>query len=223
MAQFSNISIVFDLDGTLVDTARDLLRVLNEVIADDKLPPVNYQKLKNLVGYGSRALIERAYADSDHPLTKAHCDKQQKKFLDLYADDIAQLSVPFPGVVDTLTLLKRSGANLSICTNKPGYLARPLIKALEMDHFFERIIGSDDTANKKPAADHIFHAAGHRGRQPIIMIGDSAPDIMAAKAARAASIVMSYGYSPQPVSCLGADHILRNFRDIPRTILALTH
>ena len=90
-----------------------------------------------------------------------------------------------------------------------------------MTHFFDRIIGSDDTAQKKPAAGHIFHAVGHRGTRPIIMVGDSAPDVNAAKAAKAASVIVSYGYSPAPVETLGADIILRNFREIPSAIKTL--
>ncbi len=222
MSDFENISVVFDLDGTLVDTARDLLRVLNESIALDGLKPVDYQALKKLVGYGSRALIERAYADARTPLSSERCDAVQKDFLTRYADDIAQLSVPYPGVIEVLTQLKDNGARLSVCTNKPGYLARPLLDALSMTHFFDRIIGSDDTPEKKPAAGHIFHAAGHKGISPIVMVGDSAPDVNAAKAAKAASIVMTYGYSPVPPEKLGADKVLSSFKELPQTILELT-
>lgn len=222
MTGFANISVVFDLDGTLVDTARDLLRVLNESIAPDGLKPVDYEALKKLVGYGSRALIERAYADAGVQLSSERCDIIQKDFLTRYADDIAQLSVPYPGVIEVLTQLKRSGTRLSVCTNKPGYLARPLLEALSMTAFFERIIGSDDTPEKKPAAGHIFHAAGHKGKIPIVMVGDGAPDIGAAKAAKAASIIMSYGYSPAPPESLGADKVLRSFRQLPQAILELT-
>ena len=200
--RFENISIAFDLDGTLVDTARDLIRVLNSVIAPDGVPPVDYDRLMRLVGYGSRALITRAYSEGGVALSEERCDVVQKQFLDLYAEDIAQLSVPYPGVLETLALLKRGGAALSVCTNKPGYLARPLLEALDMT----------------PA--HIFEAVGHRGRQPIWMVGDGAPDIQSAKAAKAASIVMSYGYSPVSVDTLGADYVLRRFRDIPAIIVS---
>ena len=217
--RFENISIAFDLDGTLVDTARDLIRVLNAVIAPDGVPPVDYDRLMRLVGYGSRALITRAYAEGGVALSEARCDVVQKEFLDLYAQDIAQLSVPYPGVLETLALLKRGGAALSVCTNKPGYLARPLLQALDMTQYFDRIVGGDEASMKKPAPAHIFEAVGHRGRQPIWMVGDGAPDIQSAKAAKTASIVMSYGYSPVSVDALGADYVLRRFRDIPAIII----
>lgn len=217
-ADFRNISVVFDLDGTLVDTAKDLIRVLNEVTDADGVAKVDYESLKKLVGYGSRALIERAYADSALALTSERCDVVQKAFLQVYADSIAQRSTPYPGVMDVLCQLKRGGAALSVCTNKPGYLARPLLDELKMSAFFDRIIGSDDTPAKKPSAGHIFHAAGHRGTQPIIMVGDGAPDVNAAKAASAASVIMSYGYSPVPADSLGADIVLRSFRQLPDAI-----
>jgi phosphoglycolate phosphatase len=220
--EFAGLSIAFDLDGTLVDTARDLLRVLDAVCAPDGVSPCDQAALRPYIGLGSRALITLSYKASDIALPEARLDAVQKRFLALYAENIAQKSVPYPGVIETLTRLKRGGASLSICTNKPGYLARPLMDALDMTRFFDRIIGSDDTAQKKPAAGHVFHAAGHRGcNGPIIMVGDSAPDVNAAKAAKAASIVMSYGYSPAPVETLGADIILRNFREIPSAIKTL--
>jgi len=215
------LSIAFDLDGTLLETHHDLLRVLNVVVAEDGVPEVDQDRLRTLVGYGSRALIELAYKNSNTALTSERCDVVQKNFLALYAEDIAQMTRPYAGVIETLARLKRDGARLSVCTNKPGYLARPLIEALDMTQFFDRIIGSDDTPNKKPAAGHIFHAAGHRRAHPIVMIGDSAPDILAAKAAKVPSIAMSYGYSPVPVETLGADVILRNFRDIPAALTEL--
>ena len=216
-----NVSIVFDLDGTLVDTARDLLRVLNAVVQPDGVPQVDKAQLRRLVGYGSKALIQRAYNNAGVALTEARCLEVQRNFLDLYEADIAQLSKPYDGVVETLLLLKRGGAGLTVCTNKPGYLARPLLKELGMTAFFDRIIGGDETPHKKPSPDHIFHAAGHRGKNPIVMVGDGAPDILAAKAANAPSILMKYGYSPGPLETLGADVILRNFRDIPFALTEL--
>jgi len=216
-----NTSLVFDLDGTLVDTARDLLRVLNAVVAPDGVPKVDTAQLRRLVGYGSKALIERAYANAGIALTQARCLDVQRNFLDMYEADIARLSKPYDGVIETLLALKRGGASLTVCTNKPGYLARPLLKELGMTQFFDRIVGGDETAHKKPSAGHIFHAAGHRGQRPIVMVGDGAPDILAAKAAKVPSILMKYGYCPGPPETLGADVILRNFRDIPVALTEL--
>lgn len=214
------LSLCFDLDGTLVDTAPDLIRVLNLVIAEDGLSETDYEKARKDVGYGSRKLIEEAFFRADTTVTAGRVDHLQKLFLDLYAEDIAQKSQPFPGVIDTLCQLRAAGAELSVCTNKPGYLARPLLDALKMTELFVRIVGSEDVLNKKPDAGHIFAAAGHRGVTKlgdvckIVMVGDSLPDILAAKNARVPSIAVSFGYSSTPVEQLGADCVIRNFRDI---------
>ena len=217
------MSVCFDLDGTLIDTAPDLVRVLNLVIAEEGLSDTDFSEARKAVGYGSRALIKGAFERAGHKVSQDREDELQQLFLRLYADDICKLSKPFAGVVDTLKLLKNNGAELSICTNKPGYLARPLIEALELTSLFCRIVGSDDLERNKPFADHIYASAGHRGEKgPIFMVGDSRPDVLAALNAKVPSIVMSYGYSTIPVIKLGADRILRNFREIPSALKQLS-
>jgi len=222
MSAFTNLSLCFDLDGTLIDTAPDLVRVLNAVIAEEGLGETNFNEARKAVGFGSRALINGAFARAGHDIAEARVDELQKLFLELYADDICRLSKPFHGVVDTLKALQQSGAELSVCTNKPGYLARPLIEALGLTQLFVRIIGGDDLVRNKPFADHIWKAAGHRGhRQKIIMVGDSLPDVLSAKNAKVPCLVMAYGYSTIPVVKLGGDKVLRNFREIVPAVLEL--
>jgi len=199
------------------------VRVLNAVIAEEGLPETDFDEARKAVGYGSRALINGALERESKILPKARIDELQQLFLKLYADDICRLSAPFPGVMDTLKALKNRGAELSVCTNKPGYLARPLIEKLGLTGLFVRTVGGDDLVRNKPYADHIWKAAGHRGqRRKIVMVGDSRPDILSARNAKVPSIVMSYGYSTIPVIKLGADRILRNFREIPETLGELT-
>lgn len=223
MANLGHFSFCFDLDGTLIDTAPDLVRVLNAVIAEEGLTETEFSEARKAVGYGSRALINGALARESKTLPEVRIDELQQLFLKLYAEDICQLSTPFPGVVDTLKALKLRGAELSVCTNKPGYLARPLIEKLGLSALFVRTVGGDDLVRNKPYADHIWKAAGHRGgRRKIIMVGDSRPDVLSARNAKVPSILMAYGYSTIPVVKLGADRILRNFREIPDTALELT-
>ena len=215
----SHLSFCFDLDGTLIDTAPDLVRVLNEVVATEGLAPVNYNLARNQVGYGSMALIKLAYKEAKTDLDELTAKKLQDLFLKRYAETIDQLSHPFDGVVKTLTMLKQSGAQLSVCTNKPGWLARPLIEKLGLTSLFVRIIGSDDVPHKKPHPDHIFTAAGHSDRSNIIMIGDSRPDLGAAINAGVLSVMLDYGYSPEPVRGMGGDITLSHFRDLPEAVL----
>jgi phosphoglycolate phosphatase len=152
------LSLCFDLDGTIVDTAPDLIRVLNLVIAEEGLGETDFGSARKMIGYGSRALIEQAFERAGHKASPERINALQRMFLKLYADDIAQLSRPFPGVIEVLRSLKQRGHDLSVCTNKPGWLARPLLEKLDMTPLFSRTIGSDDVARNKPHADHIFAA-----------------------------------------------------------------
>lgn len=215
------ITLCFDLDGTLVDTAPDLVRVLNLVIAEDGLPETDYAIASRQVGFGARVLIRDAFARASTPLKNERADELLALFLKLYAEDIAQLSQPFPHVLSTLRELRRQQVRLTVCTNKPGYLARPLIEALNMTHYFERIIGSGDGAKSKPSPDLIYAAAGHKRRDEIVMVGDATPDAAAARAAGVPVIIVTYGYSDVPVAKLRANVNLRSFRDLPAALVGL--
>jgi len=216
------LTLCFDLDGTLIDTAPDLIRVLNLVIAEEGLPETDYKTSRKLIGYGSRRMIVDAFAKADHEVSAARIDELRELFLTLYADDIAQLSQPFAGVIDTLKQWQSLGVSLTVCTNKPGYLARPLLRALNMDIYFNDIVGGDEAPKSKPDARHIWAAAGHRDYRRIVMVGDAYPDIRAAHNARVPSILMSYGYTPKPIMRLKADVILNDFRQIPSALNKLS-
>ena len=214
----TGLSVCFDLDGTVVDTAPDLVRVTNEVIAGRGHGPVNFRKARNAVGYGSRRMITDALGDVGDLATEAEVDKMQAEFLDRYANSIDALSTPFPGVEQTLKDLISLGADLSICTNKPGWLARPLLRKLDLDSYFTRIVGGDEPSQKKPSPEHIFESAGHRDSTRIIMVGDSWPDMRAALNANVHAILMTYGYSPVSQIRLRAGTRLSRFRDIVPTL-----
>jgi len=222
MGGFSGLSICFDLDGTLVDTAPDLVRVLNLVISEEGLPPTEYAKARGQVGFGAKALIVQACSRADHAISDERVSQLWHLFIKHYQDNIAELSKPFSGVIDTLRLLRNGGAKMSVCTNKPGYLARKLLDELKMSTYFDRVIGSGDGVATKPSPQHIFAATGHRRKSGIIMVGDSAPDVMAARAAGVPIVLFRYGYAGTPADRLRADKILRRFRELPETLLSLT-
>lgn len=215
----AGLSICFDLDGTVVDTAPDLVRVTSEVIAGRGHGPVNYRTARNAVGYGSRRMITDALEAVSDAATEDEIDTMQAEFLDRYAQSIDSLSRPFPGVEETLRTLRGLGAELSICTNKPGWLARPLLKKLDLEDYFVRTVGGDEPAQRKPAPAHIFEAAGHRDQSRIVMVGDSWPDMRAAHNANVYAILMTYGYTPVPQIRLRAGTRLSRFRDIVPTLL----
>ncbi|MGB3456177.1 MAG: HAD-IA family hydrolase, partial [Litorimonas sp.] len=185
----------FDLDGTLVDTARDLVRVTNEVIALEGLPETDDRLARAVVGHGSMRLITDALARGGLTLDRDRLLELQQEFLSRYAETISQCSDPYPGVIDTLAELTSRGARLSVCTNKPGWLARPLLRDLAMTHWFERIVGGDEAAASKPDPRHIHDAAGHSDARRIVMVGDSYPDMEAARRASVHAVLMTYGYS----------------------------
>lgn len=216
------LSLCFDLDGTLVDTAQDLVRVLDIVLGQAGVPPTDYRAARREIGLGSQVMISSALKRAGHVVSEVDMKAMRSEFLRLYADDIAQKSRPFKGVIPTLRGLIRRGHDLSVCTNKPGYLARPLLDALDMTQLFSVIIGGDDIVNNKPKADHIFACAGHTERARIVMIGDGSPDTLSAKAAGVPSVVMTYGYSTTPFYQLGGDIMLRQFSQLPSALHRLT-
>ena len=216
----AGLSICFDLDGTLVDTAPDLVRVTSEVIAGRGHGPVNYRKARNAVGYGSRRMITDALEAVNDTASASEINEMQAEFLDRYAKSIDQLSKPFSGVEETLSHLRTLGAELSVCTNKPGWLARPLLEKMALTPYFVRTVGGDEPRQKKPAPGHIFEAAGHRNHRKIVMVGDSWPDMRAAHNARVFAILMTFGYTPIPQIRLRAGTRLSRFRDIVPTLLS---
>lgn len=222
MMRNRRLSLCFDLDGTLIDTAPDLVRVLNLVIAKEGLGATDYNAARDHVGFGAKKLIREACARADHAISEARVDELWHLFLKLYEDDIAQLSRPFPGVLETLKKLRQGGHELSVCTNKPGFLARKLINSLKMENLFVRIVGSRDGVPTKPSPSHIFAAVGHRDPNRIVMVGDSLPDVAAARAAGVPSILMRYGYAGTPADRLRADITLRQFRELPGSLFSLS-
>lgn len=222
---FQNLSgarIAFDLDGTLVDTAPDLVRALNAAIMPAGLSEVPLDAVRAMVGRGARALILRAYereglAQPDEETTDAKLDV----FLKVYADGIADLSRPFEGVEASLDQLAEAGAELSICTNKPGWLARPLMEELNLADRFVRITGADDVPEKKPSALHLETAIGGKADSRTVMVGDSDPDVGTARAAGAPVILFSEGYSEKPARTLGADRLFSHWHQAPELIAGL--
>lgn len=211
---FASAAIAFDLDGTLIDTAPDLVRALNATIQPMGLAPVPVHELRALVGRGARALLERAFAQQGQTLSPDEAPDLVARFIEIYRADIAADSRVFPHVEATLARLQQAGASLSVCTNKPSDLSDLLIAKFKLTDYFARIIGPERTTAKKPAADHVHSALGS-GHARAAMVGDSAPDVGAAQAAGVPCIVMSYGYSEAPAGSLGADRLLHDFSDIP--------
>lgn len=211
MKQFTVSKVIFDLDGTLVDTAPDLLRATNYVLESVGRPSVNLESVRHMVGHGALRLIELGL-EATGGVNEHNLESLKSRFLEYYEENICVDSVPFPGVKKTLQTLKKSGFQLGICTNKPRYLAQSLIAHLNIDHFFDAVTGGDSYEFKKPDPRHILQTAAQlSGDGSIVMVGDSKPDIAGAKAANIPSILVSFGYSAHPLRELDADVIISEF------------
>jgi phosphoglycolate phosphatase len=203
-------TIVFDLDGTLVDTAEDLVATLNHVLTSDRMAPVSLETMIGMVGSGARVLIESASAAQGRALSPADLDRMLKQFLDYYDAHIADASRPYPGAVAALDRFGASGWLMAVCTNKFEAPARKLLTALGLDRHFAAITGQDTFAFRKPDPRHLTETIRVAGGQSeaAIMVGDSRTDIDTARAAAIPVVAVDYGYSPVPIASLGATAVI---------------
>lgn len=203
-------TIVFDLDGTLVDTAPDLTNTLNHVLKARGYAPVPAAHVREAVGRGAQAMIEQALALSG---AQGAVDEMLAEFLVHYEANIAVESRPFPGALAALERLMAAGARLAVCTNKRERLTRLLLQALEIEHAFDAVAGRDTFSVSKPDPGHLLGTIAAAGGDPAraLMVGDSAVDIQAAQGARVPSILVSFGYCPPTPEGPHADAVIDHF------------
>ncbi|MEJ0098120.1 MAG: phosphoglycolate phosphatase [Bauldia sp.] len=216
-------TIVFDLDGTLVDTAEDLVATLNAVLAAEGMAPVSLESAIGMVGSGSRVLIEAAFASEGRALTPETLDRLLADFLAYYDAHIADASRPYPGVEAALDRLAADGWIMAVCTNKFEAPARKLLRLLGLDRHFAAITGQDTFGFRKPDPRHLtetIRLAGGDGRDAI-MVGDSHTDIDTAHAARIPVIAVTFGYSPLPVATFKPTRLIDSFAELPAVAAAL--
>lgn len=209
-------TIVFDLDGTLIDTAPDLVESLNHTIAARDLAPVSYEDLTHLVGQGARVMIQRAFALRGAPITDDEIPALLDRFIAHYEAGMPGKSRPYPGLIEALERLKAAGYILAVCTNKMERLALPLLERLHLTGYFTAIAGGDTFAFRKPDPAHILATAERAGGKDgkVLMIGDSINDILAARNGSIPSIAVPFGYSDVAVEELGASHIIGHFDEL---------
>jgi phosphoglycolate phosphatase len=218
-----NLTLVFDLDGTLVDTAPDLLAATNHVLADAGLPPVPADVVRPSIGFGARHMIVEGLRRSRTQLPEQEIDHLLTRFLTFYESNIAVGSRPFDGVTAALTAFEEAGARLAVCTNKREDLSRSLLSALNLDRHFVALAGRDTFPVSKPDPEHLLGTIQMAEGDPAraIMIGDSGVDVATAKAAGVPVVACSFGYSERPVAELGADWIIHHYSELHEAIHAL--
>ena len=217
------LAILFDLDGTLVDTAPDLTAALNHTMASLNLPLVPEADVRHMVGFGARRLIEQGIEAAGITFDDGEIEAALAIFLDWYRDHLADSSTPFPGVVAMLDHFKHQGANMAVCTNKPQLMSDKLLEELGLHPYFSAVVGADAVTNRKPHADHIDAtlAAMKASASRAIMVGDSMTDVNAARNAGIPVVAVSFGYTAVPPSELGADRLIDHMDDLPAAIEAV--
>lgn len=216
-------TIVFDLDGTLIDTAPDLVETLNVIFAREGLAPLPYDTARNLVGGGAKAMIAREIEAEGRVLPTTKLEQMFTDFIAHYSDHLADRSRPFPGLTDALDVLAALGCQFAVCTNKLERLSVLLLDQLELSDRFVAICGQDTFGVQKPDPEILRCTVAAAGgtMQRTIMIGDSITDIRTARAAGVPVIAVDFGYSERPVAELGPDRTISHFAQLPASIAAI--
>ncbi len=215
--------IVFDLDGTLVDTAPDLIDALNVLFAREGLAAIPLAEGRRIIGGGIKRLIERGLAREGRTFTPAHVDALYRDYVDHYAAHIADRSRPFPGVEAALDALAGHGDRLAVCTNKLAFLAVRLLDALALSARFAAICGPDTFGVQKPDPEILratVRAAGGT-LMDAVMVGDSETDIATARAAGIPVVAVDFGYTEGPVAALSPDRLISHFDALPAALDAV--
>ena len=216
-------TIVFDLDGTLVDTAPDLIGSLNMLFARERLAPITLNEGRGMIGGGVRRLVERGLATQGRAFTAAQVDALLADYVAHYAEHIADSSRPFPGVEAALDALAARGNRFAVCTNKLGWLAVRLLDRLGLSQRFVAICGRDTFGIEKPDPEILRRTIQAAGGDlaDSIMVGDSGTDIATARAAGIPIVAVDFGYTEVPVAELDPDRIISHFDALPEAADAL--
>jgi phosphoglycolate phosphatase len=217
-------TIVFDLDGTLVDTAPDLVGALNVIFAQEGFAPLAYEDARNFVGGGARVMIARGFNAQGCVLSPNKLEQLFKNFIAHYSEHLTDKSLPFPGVTSTLDLLAARGCGLAVCTNKVEALSVRLLDDLGLARRFAAICGQDTFGMQKPDPEILERTISAANGRPetTIMVGDSITDIRTARAAGVPVIAVDFGYSERPIAEFGPDRTISHFSELPASVAAIS-
>ena len=216
--------VVFDLDGTLVDTAPDLINALNFILAREGLPPVPLHAARNMIGAGARKLLERGLELEGRTISLAELNRLTDDFIAYYAEHIADASRPFDGLEAALDDLTSQGYRFAVCTNKLEWLSRRLLDRLNLSPRFAAICGADTFGVSKPDPAILRQTVARAGAElsSAIMVGDAGPDVGVARRAGVPVICVSFGYTEVPVADLKPDVVIDHMRELRGAIESLT-
>jgi phosphoglycolate phosphatase len=215
---------IFDLDGTLVDTAPDIIDALNRALVDSGLQTVDDVAGRSFIGAGARELVKLGVVSSvgDEP-EDGLVETTFGRFMAYYGESSTNKSVLYPGVREALEKFMEDGLPMGVCTNKPHEISLAVLEALDLQRYFRSVIGGDALPERKPHARHILETAARTlpGYERVIMIGDSATDVAAARNAEVPVVAVTYGYTQVPADELGADALISDMRELPAEMTRL--
>ena len=216
-------TIVFDLDGTLVDTAPDLVATLNLVFDREGIAQIPYAAARNMIGGGAKRMLERGLRERGLSGAQADLDRLYDQFIDHYAAHIADRSRPFPGLIGALDRLAAEGCRFAVCTNKLEWLSVRVLEKLRLADRFAAICGQDTFGVPKPDPQmlRLTIAKAGGGSDAAVMVGDSATDVDTARAAGIPVVAVDFGYSEIPIAQLKPDRIISHFDDLPEAVAVL--
>lgn len=216
-------ALLFDLDGTLIDSVPDLAAATNELLAQDNLQPLSVDAVRAMIGNGVKKLVERAYAAAQSPVDGEALDAANDRMMTIYGRHLTGQTTLMSGALDVVAAYHQAGVRIAVVTNKPEAFTHELIKHFGFDAMVDVVVGGDTGPERKPAPDMLEHALAVMGvaAGKAIMVGDSPADIDSAKAAGVSSIAVRGGYTNIPVEELGADILIDSLKDLPQAITSL--
>jgi phosphoglycolate phosphatase len=206
-------AVVFDLDGTLVDSAPDLAVAANQLLAQLGRAPLDLSKVRMMIGDGVRVLVERVITVTGGMPARVDLEGLTKTFLALYEPNVARTTRPYPGVAETLPRIAKLGLTLAVCTNKPERASRALLQALGLDGLFAAVVGGDSAPARKPDPRHLLFTLERIGvgAEHTLFVGDNEHDVATGRGAGVPVVVVSYGYCRTPIAELEADAEIAEF------------
>jgi len=206
-------TVLFDLDGTLIDSAPGVTWSLNKALAAEGRPGLTVERVKELVGKGAVFLVADALEDTGGMIDEAHRDRVKDEFLRIYAENPIQDTIVFPGVLDVLNKLRDDGVPMALCTNKPKITTMPVLDAFGLTQYFPVVLCGDEVTHRKPDGRHVLDTLKLLGGDPAkaVMVGDSENDILAAQDANVATICVSFGYCHMPFEDLKPTVLIDSF------------
>ena len=210
-------TVIYDLDGTLIDSARDMCVAVSRVLADHGLPPITDQDARIFMGQGSKVTMSKAFAKNGRTLDDAALSAATREFVRYYEADPVSHTIAFDGVAEVVARFGRLGLRQGVCTNKFERPARTILKHLKLMPPITDVAGADTFPVRKPDPKHILMLVERMGGDPgrTVMIGDSIHDVEAAHGAGLPAVLVSWGYTARPARELGAEAVIEKFAALP--------